>query len=96
MQPVDEIVLRAIVIFGKLAGLTGVVLGGLLIFSAGKVRAIELRMGAGLTTQPIVDKLNEYNGGLDAVILRHPLIFGFAGLVASVQLGYVGTLLLLN
>jgi len=94
LQTLNEIILSTAVILGKLAGLIGIALGILLIVSAGKIRTMENKMGSGLTTQPLVDKLNKFHGGLDTILLRHPLILGLAGLAASMLLAYIGSIFL--
>ncbi len=95
-QLLNEVFLRAAILLGKIGGLVGVVLGVLLVVSAAKIQAIESKMESGLTTQPLVDKLNEFHGGLDATLTRYPLILGLAGLVASMLLAYTGAIFLLR
>ena len=78
-----EIVLITTVLFGKIAGFTGVVIGLCLLFLPEIMVRIENRMDAWIATQKIADKLDEFHLGIDNIILRFPLLFGFAGLMTS-------------
>ena len=94
LPPLSEILLNSAVILGKVAAVAGIVLGSLLIFASGKIQEMESKMGARLTTQPIVDKLNRVHNGIDRLFFRHPTVFGLAGLAASLLLTYIsGTLI---
>ena len=81
-----EIVLKTTVLIGKIAGFTGVLIGLCLLFLPGIMVKIENRMDAWIATQDIADKLDEFHLGLDNIILRFPLLFGFTGLMTSAVL----------
>jgi len=81
-----EIVLKSIVLIGKIAGFTGIVIGLCLLFRPDIMVKIENRMDAWITTQDMVDKLDELHLGIDNIILRFPLLFGFTGLMTSAVL----------
>lgn len=91
LQPVAEVLVSALIILGKLSGFIGIVLGTLLIFAVGSVMGLETRMSAGMTPQPVIDKLNQFNDGIDRVFLRYPVVLGLFGLAASVFLTFVGS-----
>lgn len=91
---VVELILSAMLISGKLAGFAGLIVGLMLIFSVKRIVDIENRMASGMTPQPLIDRLNAFNDGVDRMFLRYPIIFGLAGLAASVFLTFIsGTLL---
>ena len=81
-----EILLNTTVLIGKLAGFTGVVIGLCLLFLPDIMVKIENRMDAWIATQDIADKLDEFHLGIDNIILRFPLLFGFTGLMTSAVL----------
>lgn len=81
-----EIILKTTALIGKLAGFTGVVIGLCLLFLPDIMVKIENRMDAWIATQDIADKLDEFHLGIDNIILRFPLLFGFTGLMTSAVL----------
>jgi len=81
-----EIVFKTTLLIGKIAGFTGVMIGLCLLFLPGIMVKIENRMDAWIATQDIADKLDEFRPGIDNMILRFPLLFGFAGLMTSAVL----------
>ena len=81
-----EIILKTTVLIGKIAGFTGILIGLCLIFLPGVMVKIENRMDAWIATQDMIDKLDELHLGIDKVILRFPLLFGFTGLMTSAVL----------
>jgi len=81
-----EIVLKSTVLIGKIAGFTGIVIGLCLLFLPEIMVKIENRMDAWIATQDIADKLDEFHLGIDNIILRFPLLFGFTGLMSSAVL----------
>jgi len=81
-----EIVLKTTLLIGKIAGFTGVAIGLCLLFLPGIMVKIENRMDAWIATQDIADKLDELHMGIDTIILRFPLLFGFTGLMTSAVL----------
>lgn len=81
-----EIVLKTTVLIGKIAGVAGVVIGLCLLFLPDIMVKIENRMDAWIATQDIADKLDEFHLGIDNIILRFPLLFGFTGLMTSAVL----------
>ena len=81
-----DILLRATVLIGKVAGFTGIVIGICLLFLPDIMVKIENRMDAWIATQDMVDKLDELHLGIDNIILRFPLLFGFTGLMTSAVL----------
>lgn len=81
-----EIFLKTAVTIGKIAGLAGIVIGFCLLFLPDLMVKIENRMDAWIATQDMVDKLDELHLGIDNIILRFPLLFGFTGLMTSAVL----------
>ncbi|MEW6673415.1 MAG: hypothetical protein AB1427_17075 [Thermodesulfobacteriota bacterium] len=81
-----EILLKSVVLVGKIAGFTGFVIGLCLLFLPDLMVKIENKMDAWITTQDMVDKLDELHLGIDNIILRFPLLFGFTGLMTSAVL----------
>jgi len=91
-----EIILKTTVLIGKIAGFTGVVIGLCLLFLPHIMVKIENRMDAWIATQDIADKLDEFHMGIDYIILRFPLLFGFTGLMTSAVLIILSIASLLN
>jgi len=81
-----EINLKSLILFGKIAGFAGIVFGLFLLFAPEIMVKIENKMDAWIATQYMADKLDELNYGIDNIILRYPLLFGFTGLMTSVVL----------
>jgi len=81
-----DILLKSTVLIGKIAGFTGVVIGLCLLFLPDIMVRIENRMDAWIGTEGMVDKLDELHLGIDNIILRFPLLFGFTGLMTSAVL----------
>lgn len=96
LPPITEVGLYTAIIIGKLAGFIGIVLGVFLLFAAGKIRDIENKMASGLTTQPFFNKLNEFHGGVDTILLRYPVVFGLFGLAASILLILLSSVFIMN
>lgn len=91
-----EIVLRSIVLIGKIAGVAGVAIGLCLLFLPETMVRIENRMDSWVATQDMVDKLDAFHFGIDKIILRFPLLFGFTGLMTSAVLIVLSTASLLS
>lgn len=85
----DQIVVSVMIVLGQVGGVLGLMLGILLVVDPGRLQLLESRMETSVSFQPAVDRLNAFHGDLDAVLLRHPLIFGACGLLASVLLALV-------
>ena len=77
------IVFEALVIMGKLACFCGVAIGLALIFFPNKINNLERHLDAWFDTEPLAQKLNAPFPEVDHVFLRHPLLFGAIGLLAS-------------
>jgi hypothetical protein len=78
-----EIMTGVLVLVGKIAAFSGLTLGFLLLFSPATMVRIETRMDAWFATQFMIDKLDEFHHDVDELILKYPLLFGFAGLMTS-------------
>jgi len=77
------ILFDALVIIGKLACLCGIGLGVALIFIPDKVKILEGKLDSWFDTEPLAQSLNRPISKVDHVFLRHPLLFGAIGLLAS-------------
>ncbi len=78
-----EIMTGVLVLVGKIAAFAGLAAGLLLLFSPATMVRIENRMDAWFATQFMIDKLDEFHHDVDELILKYPLLFGFAGLMTS-------------
>jgi len=81
-----EILTGMLVLLGKIAGIAGLATGFLLLFAPHVMIRIEKKMDAWFATQFVVERLDEFHDGIDNLILRFPLPFGFAGLTTSLIL----------
>jgi hypothetical protein len=91
-----EMVFNSLVLLGKIAGFVGVIIGVLLVFIPGQMKILETRMNVWVDTQPFVDKLNQFHPVIDEIFLRYPIIFGTAGLLASLFIIGLSILSFLN
>jgi len=85
-----EIIIRVLAMVGKIAGILGIVFGFILMLAPGTMIRIENRMDSWFPTDFVVDKLDEFHPGIEDIILKYPLFFGFTGLMTS------GVLILLS
>ena len=81
-----DIVVKVMVLSGKITGSAGVVFGLLLLFAPEVMIKIEKAMDSWFATQFVVDRLDEFHYGIENLILKYPLLFGFAGLMTSLIL----------
>ena len=96
MMPINEIIFNSAVLLARVAAAIGMILGVTLLFSASNILVLEEKMASRLSTQPLVDKLNERYLAVDRLLLDHPTVFGVCGVIASVTLIYVTTAYLLK
>ena len=82
----DEILVTVLMLLGKVAGFAGLLLGMMLACDPVRLQAFESRLAVGVSFQPVVEKLNLFHNDIDDMMLRHPVIFGVCGLLASVLL----------
>lgn len=81
-----DIIVKAMVLAGKLTGSAGILFGLLLLFAPETMIKIENKMDSWFATQFVVDRLDEFHHGIENLILKYPLLFGFAGLMTSLIL----------
>ncbi len=93
---INEIVLSSSVLIGKLVGISGIILGAVLLFASEKIKSLNNKMASACVTKTLVDKLNTFHRGIDTLFLRHPLVFGLLGLLASIFLISICIVYLLN
>ena len=78
-----EIIISALAMVGKIAGILGFVFGLFLLFVPELMIKIENIMDSWVETEFMVDKLDEFHHGIENIILKYPLLFGFTGLMTS-------------
>jgi hypothetical protein len=78
-----EIIISAMAMVGKIAGVLGFVFGIFLVFVPELMIKIENIMDSWVETESMVDKLDEFHHGIENIILKYPLLFGFTGLMTS-------------
>jgi len=93
---INEIILNSIAITGKLVGVTGIIIGFILLFSPGKMKKLEKKVNTWFSTQNMVSKLDENHHDIDTFIYRHAMLFGIIGLVTSILLTFLATINLLH
>lgn len=81
-----DIVVKVMVLIGKITGFAGVISGLLLLFAPEVMITIENKMDSWFATQFVVERLDEFHHGVENLILKYPLLFGFAGLMTSLIL----------
>lgn len=81
-----EIIISAMAMVGKIAGVLGLVFGFFLLFAPELMIKIENIMDSWVETESVVDKLDEFHHGIENIILKYPLLFGFTGLMTSATL----------
>ena len=81
-----DIAVGFLVLVEKVAGIAGLMVGFLLMLAPEIMIRIENKMDSWFATQFVVDKLDEYHHGIENIIVRYPLLFGFAGLMTSLVL----------
>ena len=77
------ILFEVLVIIGKVACFCGIAIGLGLMFVPSRIKKLETKLDAWFDTQPLAEKLNVEIPEVDHVFLRHPLLFGAIGLLAS-------------
>jgi hypothetical protein len=85
----SEIIIGAMVLIGKIAGVLGIIIGSILLFSSEQLRVIEGRLNIWFSTQPVVDKLDRSYKDIDTLVFKRPVIFGIIGLIPSLILTYL-------
>lgn len=86
---ISEIIIGAMAMIGKIAGILGIIIGSILLFSPEQLRIIENRLNTWFSTQSMVDKLDRSYKDIDALVFQRPVIFGIIGLIFSVVLTYL-------
>ncbi len=81
-----EIVIIALALVGKIAGVLGMIIGSILLFNPGQMKNLENKMNTWFATQPMIAKLDQSHRQLDTFIYQRPLLFGSIGLITSVIL----------
>ncbi len=78
-----EIIISALAMVGKIASILGFVFGFFLLFVPELMIKIENIMDSWIETEFMVDKLDEFHHGIENIILKYPILFGFTGLMTS-------------
>ncbi len=82
----NELIFSSFALFGKLVGITGLVIGSILLFNPAHVRNIENKLNTWFTTQQVFEKLDQAQGDFDSIIYDRPLLYGSVGLITSIIL----------
>lgn len=85
----DEILFSTMALVAKIAGIIGIMIGSILLFSPDQMRQIEKRLDTWFATKPLWDKLDRPFDNVDALVFRRPTIFGILGLVTSAFLTFL-------
>ena len=75
-----------LLLLGRLAGVLGVIVGLRLIAAPDKLFRAQRRIDIWVDTDEVIKRLDEATVDIDAVCLRHPILFGLVGLIASITL----------
>jgi len=82
----NELIFSSFALFGKLVGITGLIIGSILLFNPAHVRNIEKKLNTWFATQPVFAKLDQAQGNIDNIIYQRPLLYGSVGLITSILL----------
>ncbi len=93
---IDEILFSSMALIGKIAGVIGMLIGSILLFSPEQMRQIEKRVDTWFVTKPLWDKLDRPFENVDALVFRRPTVFGIIGLVTSLFLTFLAVKNLLD
>jgi len=88
----SEVMIKFLVLLGRISGLAGIVVGLFLLLAPEKIRNIEEKMSAGVDTQSVVEKLDEFHHNIDPIFFRYPRLLGSGVLIASVVLTILSTM----
>ena len=83
---VNELIINALVLLGKIASLAGIALGFFLLLAPNKIRNIENIINIEVDTQSVVDRLDESHNDIDPIFFRHSFLLGSTGLIVSIIL----------
>jgi hypothetical protein len=86
---VTDIVITAMALVGKLAGIMGILLGSILLFDPDQLKNIEKRLNIWFATEPMIDKLERSHLDIDAFVYQKPVLCGIVGLTTSILLTYL-------
>jgi len=78
-----EILISAMALFGKTAGIFGMLIGSILLYSPEHVQSLEYKLNTWLSTEPMLDQLDRSYDSFDSLVYRQPLLFGMLGLLTS-------------
>jgi hypothetical protein len=84
-----EVVISAMALIGKMAGVLGLLFGSILLFNPEQMRSIEKRLNTWFATDQMMERLERAHRDVDALVYRRPITFGVIGLVTSVILTYL-------
>jgi len=93
---INEIIFSSMAIIGKLAGVAGIIVGVILLFSPSQMKKIENKVNIWFSTQNMIDKLDETHHDIDTFIYQHTVLFGLIGLIISIFLTVLATINILH
>lgn len=71
---------------GRVTGIAGIGLGLLLALRPSLLLRIEGVVNRWISTEPLVDALNQMRFPIDSIVMRHPIVFGLCGMASSTAL----------
>ena len=86
---IADIVISAMALVGKLAGIVGILLGSILLFDPDQLKNLEKRLNIWFATEPMIDRLEQSHPDIDAFVYKKPVLCGIVGLTTSVLLTYL-------
>ena len=78
-----EIIITALSVLGKVAGIIGLLIGSILLFTPDQLKQFEKRINHNYSTQSFIEKLDNTQADIDSFVFKKPRMFGFIGLVLS-------------
>ena len=86
---ITDIVVSAMALVGKVAGIVGILLGSILLFDPDQLKSIEKRLNIWLATEPMIEKLEQSHPDVDTFVYQKPVLCGIIGLTTSILLTYL-------
>ena len=91
-----EVIISAMAMIGKIAGVLGMLFGSILLFNPDQMRGIEKRLNTWFATDQMMERLERAHRDVDALVYRRPITFGVIGLITSAILTYLAFHNMLN
>lgn len=83
LMPTYQMILSALALLGKVAGVVGLLIGSILLFTPQQLKGFEKRINYKYSTQSIINKLDNTQADIDSFVFQKPRLFGLIGAILS-------------